>query len=383
VTDASRKAPRFIDTRAAVFLDLLRGLAALVVFAEHFRLLFFVGYNQIPTGRSKWGLAYLLASAGHQAVVVFFVLSGYLITGSVLRLVKTGRWSWRLYLTHRMVRLWIVLLPGLALGILWDRLGLFLHRAPATYSGANSVMIHDVAARLGFRVVLANALFLQTIKFPTLGSNGALWSLANEFWYYILFPCLMLMCWHGRRWPLRVVAGVAFALIAFFVGPEILLGFPVWLMGTALVYLRPMTIPRWVRGMAAAIYVAVFFALSRSPGREGWKNDIILGVVTMAFVWTLLCAREAANNRAPWVLFSRTLSRFSFSLYVVHTPLLLLLASVLVGDRRWQPSAGHLLAGCGVAVLALAYAYLFASVTEFRTDALRTRIERLVVPGTT
>jgi len=38
----------------------------------------------------------------------------------------------------------------------------------------------------------ANVFFLQTITVPVYGSNSPLWSLANEFWYYLLFPLLLL-----------------------------------------------------------------------------------------------------------------------------------------------------------------------------------------------
>ena len=42
-----------------------------------------------------------------------------------------------------------------------------------------------------------NAFFLQTIVGPTFGSNGPLWSLAYEWWYYVLFPLAL-----GAVWPI-------------------------------------------------------------------------------------------------------------------------------------------------------------------------------------
>lgn len=82
---------------------------------------------------------YLIARAGHSAVVIFFVLSGYLISGSVFRMFAAGRWSWKRYSLHRLLRLWIVLIPGLMLTALCDQTGIHLHRAPAQmlYSGAS------------------------------------------------------------------------------------------------------------------------------------------------------------------------------------------------------------------------------------------------------
>ena len=69
----------FARTQASVGLDMVRGLAALVVLGGHWRNLLFVDFWQLTSGRSIMALPYLLTSAGHQAVVVFFVLSGYLV----------------------------------------------------------------------------------------------------------------------------------------------------------------------------------------------------------------------------------------------------------------------------------------------------------------
>jgi peptidoglycan/LPS O-acetylase OafA/YrhL len=35
---------------------------------------------------------------------------------------------------------------------------------------------------------VGNLAFLQTIAVPIFGTNGPMWSLANEFWYYLIFP---------------------------------------------------------------------------------------------------------------------------------------------------------------------------------------------------
>jgi peptidoglycan/LPS O-acetylase OafA/YrhL len=64
--------------------------------------------------------AYLITGLGHQWVIVFFVLSGYLVGGSVLRSVAVNHWSWRVYLLNRLTRLYAVLIPALVFGGLLD-----------------------------------------------------------------------------------------------------------------------------------------------------------------------------------------------------------------------------------------------------------------------
>lgn len=107
---------KFPSSTASVLLDLVRGLAALLVLLSHWKVMFFVEYPHIQGTRWWFAVPYVLCDAGHQAVIIFFVLSGYLISGSVIRAFERGTWSWKEYLIHRLTRLWVVLIPGLALG---------------------------------------------------------------------------------------------------------------------------------------------------------------------------------------------------------------------------------------------------------------------------
>ena len=89
----------------SVYFNLLRFIAALAVYlfhAQHFAAM------RIP----------LIGNLGSEAVVVFFVLSGLLITHSGLRQPDPG-----LFVRARLARLWSVCLPALALTLAADTLG--------------------------------------------------------------------------------------------------------------------------------------------------------------------------------------------------------------------------------------------------------------------
>src|ERR1700722_8142246 len=107
---------------ASVHLDAVRGLAALVVFLGHGQSLFLAsGLHLAPDGKttaeastSPITVAVVpppasasMETVGHEAVMVFFVLSGYFVGGSALRAVRKGYLSWKKYLFQRLTRLWL------------------------------------------------------------------------------------------------------------------------------------------------------------------------------------------------------------------------------------------------------------------------------------
>ena len=108
---------------ASSALDGIRGAAALAVYLGHLRASLFVDALEAHLG-IVGRFFYYATGLGHQAVVVFFVLSGFLVGGSLLRTEpEPGRW--RAYALARATRLYVVLLPAC---IIWQEKG-WLHRA--------------------------------------------------------------------------------------------------------------------------------------------------------------------------------------------------------------------------------------------------------------
>jgi peptidoglycan/LPS O-acetylase OafA/YrhL len=369
----------FSGTSASVLLDLVRAIAALLVCLEHWRNLLYVDYRQIAMHRSLLAVPYVMTGAGHQAVVIFFVLSGYLISGSVFRLTQRGEWSWKLYLMHRIVRLWIVLIPALVLGALLDNVGVQLHLAPALYAGQTGThMLGDIPTLLHPTIFFGNLFFLQTILVPAFGSNGPMWSLANEFWYYVLFPCAFLALRKGTSVGARIVNILVFLLCAWFVGRDILRFFPLWLLGTLLAVVPDPRSSAAIRTLAAVLYFPLLFFLAKTSTVQGVLSDYILGVATFVFLWLLLGAKGTAPVNVG-VHLARVGARFSYTLYLVHVPFLVLMTALIAGDARWQPDVRHLLYGVAALLLAIGYAYVVASLTEFRTDKVRGWVEKRVL----
>jgi peptidoglycan/LPS O-acetylase OafA/YrhL len=362
---------RFVDSHASVLFDLLRGLAALLVFSSHARNFFFFDYSRLQAPSRLLAIPYTLTGAGHQAVVVFFVLSGFFISGSVFQAFERKRWSWTDYLLRRLVRLWVVLVPALILCFLLDRVGIRHGHGASLYSNLS----FTPASWWG------TLFFTQNILVPIFGSDSALWSLANEFWYYMLFPLGFLAMRQATPVAQRLLYAALALAVAWFIRGDILLEFPIWLTGTLLTRITPPSFPartgRRALIFATPLYLLVLFGTSRNRSFSTMAGDYLLTAATFGFLWLLLSARDRAPAEALPVRLSRDLARFSYSLYALHIPPLLLATSLIVGENRWAPTASRALIVAGICAAILAYAYALASLTEFRTDALRRRVEKL------
>jgi peptidoglycan/LPS O-acetylase OafA/YrhL len=181
----------------SLYLDLARFSAALVVVLSHAWMILFPGHP--------------LHWPGPPAVIVFFVLSGF-----VIAYVTDGRdRTLADYTLNRLSRLWSVALPALAFGAI-----LFPFVGRSAFSPGPA----DGGATLRSA---ANALFLGQVWFldaaPPL--NGPFWSLNYEAWFYAIFGA-----WVYLPRPARLPASCVLAVLA---GPKILLLLPCWLLGTA------------------------------------------------------------------------------------------------------------------------------------------------------
>jgi peptidoglycan/LPS O-acetylase OafA/YrhL len=181
--------------RASAHLNLIRGVSALAVMLGHVRGLFFVDFPLLANKSFAYRVLYAVTGFGHQAVMIFFVLSGYFIGMSVIDSVSGQWWSWREYLVNRLTRLQMVLFPALLLGAIWDQIGMRIPQAASFYyGGLYKYFVPSVALRSTIPVFFGN-LFLQSVVAPVFGSNGPLWSLSHEFWPIC---CICSMDWESR-----------------------------------------------------------------------------------------------------------------------------------------------------------------------------------------
>jgi peptidoglycan/LPS O-acetylase OafA/YrhL len=366
--------------RASVHLNLIRGVSALAVMLGHVRGLFFVDFPFLANKSFAYRVLYAVTGFGHQAVMIFFVLSGYFIGMSVIDSVRGQRWSWREYLVNRLTRLQLVLFPALILGAIWDQIGMRIPQAASFYyGGLYKYFVPSVALRSTIPVFFGNLFFLQSVVSPVFGSNGPLWSLSYEFWYYILFPALVLAAasWTGIRNRILYVALAA--LLLWFIGPQISLYFVIWLAGALVgrLYRTVQSVPprmQVIISMAAGLLFFGVLAWSRTHQfSSGTLTDYLIGFCFALWLYTLIhSSREDVSPTYAYA--AKRLSGFSYTLYLTHFPALLLLRGLIDPQGNWQPNLLHLLYGLGIALLMLTYAFVVAEFTEARTAMVRRRL---------
>ncbi len=368
---------------ASVHLDAIRGAAALVVFLNHWRYLFFADYPQLSHPSLAAKVLYAVTGLGHSAVMVFFILSGFFISSSVIRAWEQNRWQWSWYAEQRLTRLYVVLVPALILGAGWDLLGSHLFSGTPIYLDGTDYQLmlkHPVAELDTARSWLGSLFFLQGIRTTVFGSNGPLWSLSYEFWYYLLFPIGLLALSRKSAVATKAASAAAGLLILAFIGKGIALYFLIWLLGTFVCLCRP---PRVFAGKAAGGLFALLFAAALLAPRfkllpNGLLSDFLVALTFSGFLLFLLNAKLSA----PGILYTkaaRSLSNISYSLYLLHVPLLIFLNGLIIRQgSRWQPTPKHLALGLLVAGIVFLYTYGVWLLTEARTAQVREKIASLL-----
>ena len=347
-----------VQRRRLVGLDGVRGLAALFVVLHHVYLRSFPGYPRVTA--PMWA-AWMIF--GHFAVVVFIVLSGFSLA------VSPARAGWQLgpvsQFGHR--RAWRILPPFWAALVFSLLVAWLIVPQPGTdVPNANSVVV--------------NGLLLQDV-FDAPSPNRAFWSIAVEAHLYLVFPLLLLII-------RRVNAAVMLATVTLIVATVGALApdtsWAGWLMR-----LTPQFAVLFAMGILAAGIVAAservrswpwhWFALAAAlPVMVGigWKGSAwILGPhlfwVDLALAPAVACLLAAVATDRPAPLVGvldtrpvRSLGTFSYSLYLTHAPIVVVINELVIRGRYEQGVPSFLVSLLITVPVTVVFARLFAGVFE-------------------
>lgn len=353
-----------------IWLDFVRGIAAILVALSHLRAMFFAGFSEQENQGIFSKIFFFITNFGHQAVIVFFVLSGFFISRSIESAYKNNRFSIRNYSINRLARLWVVLLPALVATYFWDKLGTTVVPDAFGYQGSIPFLSGtNPSLSTSLSVFFGNIFFLQDIHVHTFGSNTPLWSLSYEFWYYVLFPLLFIVFFSGKSYSLslRVILVVAFVGLAFFVGKGVFTYFFVWLLGWGVYRLSERKFAfnknAWIPSLLVLLFWLVMIRSSKMPSVF---NDFSLAVVMAFFIYFLLPLQ--GNFIKKTALF---ISKISYTLYVVHFPLCLFLTSYFHRNIQAFTLTNFFVFLLFFGVV-IAYSFVFWFLFERNTEKIKT-----------
>jgi len=353
-------------------LDLSRWLAAFMVVMEHLRSLLYVNYGTAGARGAGVKVFYFFSGFGHSAVMVFFVMSGFLVGGKVLERLAQGSFNWQKYGIDRFSRLYAVYLLALLLGGMLDYLGyhhfnqfgLYDQSFPGTIGVVNDNYHDHLTA--GFFV--RNLVMCQFNPGLAFGSNGPLWSLSNESWYYLAGP-LVFSLFFIKGISRRMLALFGLAWIIWFLPASILIYALLWLLGALLYFINSRRlVPLWISlaGLGGALTIA----------RTEWVRNVIVQdfLIGISFALVINSAVGIAR-RLPANRWSRAAANCSYSVYLCHYPFAVLVVSVLfrLGVVGYPGPASLKLASVYLLVLlaALGWCYLVSLATERQTPRIR------------
>ncbi|SDC38694.1 acyltransferase family protein [Nocardioides lianchengensis] len=280
-------------------LDLLRGIAVGLVVLRH-------------------ALPDLAPGAGVVGVVMFFALSGHLITGVLLgELQRTGQVDLRRFYVRRARRL----VPALLLVVA----GVALVTLLLDPLGDRSSLGKDVLVALTW-----------TGNLPRLTPDGAtfhLWTLATEEQFYLVWPALLALAFRRRLVLVLLVAATAVCLAACLVTvlwlhaePDLAYALPTswavcFVIGAASRILSPrLAVPSWALGAA----LAGLALLSVIPLRGHALTYLVAGPAVALLTAVLLLAwRDWTDVTAPTLRPLVALGTISYGAYLWNYPLTL------------------------------------------------------------
>jgi peptidoglycan/LPS O-acetylase OafA/YrhL len=343
----------------SIYLDVFRFLAALGVFFFH--------AEHLPVSSHVLPYVYF----NHKLVIVFFVISGYVIAASAARPDRT----FANYSADRLGRLSSVVIPALFLTYVLDAIGVRL--LPDIYSNINPQW-----QSIRFT---ANFFYCQQIWFLCLNpsSNNPFWSLGYEFWYYVLFGILVFA---RIQWA-KILLLVA---VSLFVGPKILLLLPAWAVGALAFHAgrrfkcsgRSALLLFIITGVAVIASLLFENQLGMNNGKVGlpplyysynYVGDNLFAVILAAnFFACALFSRQFKNDFEPRrvVRFIRWMASHTFSLYLYHVPLLFFIRAV----TKYDPHNPYEVAAA--LCVALVIVSGLSKITEEQYPLLRTRARR-------
>ena len=373
-----------VATQSTLFLDGLRGLAAVYVLMRHVSWMPALPHSG-PAWRHVRALLEEMFRYGHLGVVFFFVLSGFVIH---LRYAKQLRQDARgaslgvgNFVFRRVRRLYPPLLAAIFFTWLFDWAGTtrgfdaYYNSMGQTFDFLPSAIRHNHT----FSTLVGNLLFTMQMFVPAWGTDSPLWSLAYEWWFYMLYPLLwrlsrrsillatgfVLLCFvatrHSGQWPQiqdKIYPFSGWNLLSL--PRRVFAALPAWWCGVLLadVYAGRIRIQfKWLCPLILSIGV-VFFHKAPEVIRTLGAAMGFCGVIAFGFYLQQKNVRLTLLNKLS------ILGDFSYTLYVTHWPIVVFLTALWATRVSGKFSLSAPVGFVAITLMPIGFAYLLHLLVE-------------------
>ncbi|RUT41425.1 acyltransferase [Paenibacillus anaericanus] len=329
-------------------LDSMRGLAALSVMIGHFFLVFpslaqntaKLGYMKSPVNMIKYSPLHIFW-AGHEAVILFFLLSGFVLS---LPFLNSTSSSYGIYLVKRICRIYIPYLCAVFIAIVVKQI---FFNAPLQQ--VSSYFQSQWTAVTELKSILAHVFFLG--NFNSTLYDPILWSLVHEMRISIIFPLLMIVVvrggWKGSLLTCALLTLMAEVLLRL-LDPPYMTNFVAtiqyaafFIVGALLAkyrneiktyYDKLSRLSKYILASAAILLYTfhwLFYTQSYHVYFQYFREDWIIALGACLFI--VMALNSVAAKKALLHPVSVYLGKISYSLYLFHFVVLLSLLHLLRG----------------------------------------------------
>ena len=290
------------------WLDALRFIAAFMVLLSHTRNDFFCDYSSLPAEQQNFYsfVFYVVGRMGHEAVIVFFVLSGFLVGGRTIERIKDKTINLRVYAINRFSRIY----PPLTISIIFFYI----------------TTLFVPTETWDWKTAIGNFLNLQGILCDSL--VNPFWSLSYEWWFYIVLALLGFSFKSTTNAKRMLGFCLAFMAIGVFVVGEMFIVYLViWFLGAVAYLIRPtksnklilaLSILGIISGIALYQISKDTHAFSFPFTLNGAWVELYLSLMTCLLIQQIILIKPSSTLISCIEKGLGYMGNFSYTLYLAH-----------------------------------------------------------------
>lgn len=343
------------------WLDAIRFVAAFIVLLSHSRNTFFPMFSNLPVEQQNlFSMVFtLFCRMGHEAVIVFFVLSGFLVGGRGFERIYAGDFNVSGYLINRVSRIY----PPLLMAVLFYYF--------------TSIVIPETT--FSWTIAVGNIFNLQGICCSNL--VGPFWSLSYEVWFYIVL-CTLAIALLAKNNRMKFIGFSLFGttVMVFVLGLKMhyLL---IWMMGAVAYLVRPTkknTFILWssIFGFFAA---CVLWQLSKDTHSlkviiQSVNKDfleLVMSLMVCILIQQVILFKPKCKFSVVIEKYLGRMAKFSYTLYLSHQIVLLWIIAYIWPEATCDFTLIGMFKYCSILIMSLIICWLLYLISEKQSNRIK------------